>query len=115
MIGRASFGNPWAFLPGGYIPTLAEILAVMHEHGRLLVETKGRKGIFESRKHLVQYLHGFAGVKEYRKSLVSVESLEDIDAILERIQNEYTGLLHTKMKRGEEVMEEVWEGEGAGL
>lgn len=115
MIGRASFGNPWCFLPGGYIPTLSEILAIMHEHGQLLVEHKGRKGILESRKHLVQYLHGFAGVKEYRKSLVSVESVEDIDIVLSRIRNEHTGLLNTKLERGKEAMVEVWEGEGCGL
>lgn len=115
MIGRASFGNPWCFLPGGYIPTLSEILAIMHCHGQLLVEHKGRKGILESRKHLVQYLHGFAGVKEYRKSLVSVESLEDIDIVLERIRNEHTGLLDMKLERGKEAMAETWEGEGCGL
>lgn len=115
MIGRASFGNPWCFLPGGYIPTLSEILAIMHEHGRLLIEHKGRKGILESRKHLVQYLHGFAGVKEYRKSLVSVESVEDIDIVLTRIRNEHAGLLNMKLERGKETMAEAWEGEGCGL
>ncbi|MDD2892265.1 MAG: tRNA-dihydrouridine synthase family protein [Candidatus Gracilibacteria bacterium] len=115
MIGRASFGNPWCFLPGGYIPTLSEILTIMYEHGRLLVENKGRKGILESRKHLVQYLHGFAGVKEYRKSLVSVENLEDINIILERIRNEHSNLLNTKLNRGKESMIEVWEGEDCGL
>jgi len=88
MIWRKSFGNPWCFLPGGYTPTLAEILVVMSEHSRLLFETKGQRGIFESRKHLVQYLHGFAGVKEYRKSLVTAESLEDISMILEHIGRE---------------------------
>lgn len=111
MIGRASFGNPWCFLPGGYIPTLSEILAVMHEHGRLLVEHKGRKGILESRKHLVQYLHGFAGVKEYRKSLVSVESVEDIDAVLTRIRTEHSGLLDRKLERGKEAMVATWTNE----
>lgn len=115
MIGRASFGNPWCFLPGEYIPTLSEILAIMYEHGRLLVENKGRKGILESRKHLVQYLHGFAGVKEYRKSLVSVESLEDINIILERIRNEHSNLLNTKLNQGKESMVEIWEGEDCGL
>lgn len=87
----------------------------MHEHGRLLLETKGRKGMLESRKHLVQYLHGFAGVKEYRKSLVGVESLEDIDTVLSRIRSEHAGLLNVKLERGKEAMVEVWEGEGCGL
>lgn len=31
MIGRACFGNPWCFLPGGYIPTLEEI---PHDYAR---------------------------------------------------------------------------------
>ncbi len=115
MIGRACFGNPWCFLPGGYIPTLEEILTIMHEHGRLLVENKGRKGILESRKHLVQYLHGFAGVKEYRKSLVSVESLEDIDNVLLRIRNEHTGLLNMKLERGKEAVMDAWVGEDCNL
>ena len=115
MIGRASFGNPWCFLPGSYIPTLSEILVIMHEHGELLVAAKGRKGVLESRKHLVQYLHGFSGVKEYRKSLVSVESLEDIDLVLSRIRNEHAGLLHMKLERGKEAMSEAWTNEESSL
>jgi tRNA-dihydrouridine synthase B len=88
MIGRASFGNPWCFLPGKYRPTLSEILNVMESHGELLVERKGRKGALEARKHLVEYLHGFPGVKTYRTRLVSVENFEDIRAILADIRND---------------------------
>lgn len=40
MIGRASFGNPWGFLPGNYEPTLDEILTTMREHGDLLWQVK---------------------------------------------------------------------------
>ena len=40
MIGRASFGNPWCFLPGNYEPTLDEILTTMREHGDLLWQVK---------------------------------------------------------------------------
>ncbi len=40
MIGRASFGNPWCFLPDGKRPTLAEILEIMEVHAHLLIETK---------------------------------------------------------------------------
>ena len=60
MIGRASFGNPWCFLPGNYEPTLEEILETMKLHGDLLWEYKNRKGMMEARKHLVQYLHGLS-------------------------------------------------------
>ena len=59
MIGRASFGNPWCFVPGGYTPTLRETLDMMERHALLLVRLKGHKGALEARKHLVIYLRGF--------------------------------------------------------
>lgn len=43
MIGRASFGNPWCFLPGKITPTLAEVIDTMELHARLLIENKGEK------------------------------------------------------------------------
>jgi len=89
MIGRHSFGNPWCFLPGRYSPTLREILDTMQEHGDVLWQYKQRKGMLEARKHLVQYLYGFPGVKEYRSRLVQVESPEDIMAILDTIRHEH--------------------------
>lgn len=97
MIGRASFGNPWCFLPGNYIPTLEEILTVMAEHGKILWEWKERKGMMEARKHLVQYLFGFPKVKEYRSRLVQVESPDDINAIIADIQLQHSDLLGVKM------------------
>lgn len=97
MIGRASFGNPWCFLPGSYKPMLREILSVIRLHGDLLWQCKERKGMMEARKHLVQYLHGFPGVKEYRTALVHVEKPEDIHGILEKIATEHPALLDIPM------------------
>lgn len=97
MIGRASFGNPWCFLPWNYEPTLGEILDTMQEHGDLLWKYKERKGMMEARKHLVQYLHGFPWVKEYRTSLVHVESPEDIYTVLEQIKKDHPTLLGAKI------------------
>lgn len=93
MVGRASFGNPWCFQPGNVQPTLREILDTMHFHAEKLIETKGRKGAMEIRKHLVQYLHGFPGVKEYRTRLVHVESMDDVNVILATIRNEHASRL----------------------
>lgn len=93
MIGRASFGNPWCFRPGRYRPTLGEILETMDFHAELLTTKKGRKGALEARKHLVEYLHGFPGVKSYRTRLVSVENVDDIRAILSDIRGEWPDLL----------------------
>lgn len=97
MIGRASFGNPWCFLPGGYEPTFEEILTTMSEHGKLLWQWKERKGMMEARKHLVQYLHGFPGVKEYRSELVHVEGVEDIENVIAKIRLEHPTLLGEKI------------------
>ena len=88
MIGRKSFGNPWCFLPWGYIPTLNERIDIMKEHARLLIELKWRKWILESRKHMVQYLHSFPWVKNYRSELVRVESIEDVVNILDKIKSD---------------------------
>ncbi len=111
MIGRASFGNPWCFLPGDYEPTLAEILDTMTEHGDLLWQWKERKWMMEARKHLVQYLHGFPGVKEYRTSLVHVESPDDIHAVIARIRAEHPTLLGQKISGANpESLMMSWDG-----
>ncbi len=95
MIGRKSFWNPWCFLwkkhfkdfpwkekiywfqNGVYFPTLREMLDAMEFHATKLVETKWeRKGSLEIRKHLIQYIKSFPWVKEYRKRLVTTESID---------------------------------------
>ncbi len=97
MIGRASFGNPWCFIPWWYEPTLGEILETMKEHGDLLWKWKERKWMMEARKHLVQYLHGFPWVKEYRSELVHVEKPEDIYEVLSKIRYDHPLLMQEKI------------------
>lgn len=97
MIGRASFWNPWCFIKWWYQPTLSEILDTMSEHGKLLWKWKERKGMMEARKHLVQYLHGFPGVKEYRSELVHIESINDIETILDKIRLDHKNLLDIQL------------------
>lgn len=97
MIGRASFGNPWCFLDDNYEPSFSEILDTMQVHGELLWKWKERKGMMEARKHLVQYLHGFPGVKDYRSELVHVESVEDIAKVLDSIRFVHADLLKKKI------------------
>ena len=97
MIGRASFGNPWCFLPWPYIPTLWEVLDTMEMHGKLLFEWKGKKWMLEARKHLVQYIHGLTNAKEYRNELVHVESVEDIITVIQRIHDDNSPSLDMKM------------------
>jgi tRNA-dihydrouridine synthase B len=111
MIGRASFGNPWCFLPDNYEPTLGEILDTMSEHGKLLWQWKERKGMMEARKHLVQYLHGFPGVKDYRSRLVQVESVDMIEAVIQDIRSTHPSLLSEKMSSYNPESKDVdWSG-----
>ncbi|MCB9804882.1 hypothetical protein H6769_04570 [Candidatus Peribacteria bacterium] len=49
--------------------------------------------MLEARKHLVQYLHGFPGVKIYRQALVTVETPEMIHAVLDMIAQEHQPIL----------------------
>ncbi len=97
MIGRCSFGNPWCFLPGEYHPTLAEMLDAMEFHAEQLVLTKWeRKGSLEIRKHLVQYIKSFPGVKQYRKRLVTTESFENSQAVINEIRETFKNDLQKK-------------------
>lgn len=57
--------------------------------------------MMEAREHFVQYLHGFPGVKEYRNSLVHVESPDDIYRILDQIQSEHRNLLAQKISQSQ--------------
>ncbi|QFR39290.1 tRNA-dihydrouridine synthase family protein [Candidatus Gracilibacteria bacterium 28_42_T64] len=102
MIGRASFGNPWCFLPGEYHPTLGEMLSAMEFHAEELVKTKGeRKGSLEIRKHLVQYIKSFPGVKVYRKRLVTTESFENSQQVINEIRETFKNDLDKKPGLGE--------------
>jgi len=51
-------------------------------HAQLLYKTKGKKGMFEIRKHLAWYVKGFPSASELRKKLVLVKSVKEIKTIL---------------------------------
>lgn len=81
----------------------------MSEHGKLLWELKERKGMMEARKHLVQYLHGFPNVKEYRSQLVKVENHDDIENILQNIRANNSHLLNERIGgTNPEAFNEAW-------
>lgn len=97
MIGRWSFWNPWCFLSGNYEPTLGEILEMMIFHGNALVDCKWeKKATLDIRKHLVQYLKWFPGVSSYRKRLVTIESIEVLEEIINEIKTQYSQNLNQK-------------------
>lgn len=96
MIARASLGNPWCFLPNNYSPVWMERIQVMREHMHRMIHSKGeQRTCLEIRKHFVHYLHGFEGVKEYRKRLASLTSLSEAQTILDEL-SQMTNILSSK-------------------
>lgn len=99
MIGRAAIGYPWIFreikhylqtqtiLPP---PTLQERIEVCRTHLFKSVEWKGPiVGINEMRRHYTNYLKGLPGIKEFRYKLVTLNSPEAVNEVLEEISTHY--------------------------
>ncbi|MGZ3618080.1 MAG: tRNA dihydrouridine synthase [Ktedonobacteraceae bacterium] len=102
LIGRASFGNPWLFrnrdqlkklihqnidpiaeqLPN-VIPSREERLLMALEHADVHAKLKGEDHYVEMRKHLGWYLGHFPGAKQIRNDLVRVNSLADVERIIQ--------------------------------
>ncbi|MET6997753.1 tRNA dihydrouridine synthase DusB [Chitinophaga defluvii] len=101
MIGRAAIGYPWIFreikhyVQTGEVmapPTLEERVAVCKKHLRKSLEWKGPKvGIFEMRRHYANYLKGLPNIKEYRNRLVILNTLEEIESVLDEVLAAYQG------------------------
>ena len=92
MIGRASLGNPWIFreikhyletgeeLP---LPSNKEKLEIMKEHIELAVEEKGEIAIKEMRKHIAWYTKNLKNSSEFRGSINTIETKEELLAKIE--------------------------------
>jgi hypothetical protein len=48
------------------------------------------------RRHYTNYLKGLPGIKDYRLKLVTLETVEEIDEVLDEIEIKYTGYEFTK-------------------
>lgn len=92
-IARGSWGQPWIFTQarqlqehGQYTPiTPEQISAIIRRHAELLFEAKDAHGIIEFRKHFGNYIKGFRGAAEWRAKAVRVETLADVEQIIQAI------------------------------
>lgn len=88
MIGRGALGNPWIFnrtIDYGLL-TIDEIKRVVLYHARLHLEHYGEEyGLKTFRKHLLCYFKSISGVKELRKELVKVQTINELEQILENV------------------------------
>lgn len=101
MIGRAAIGHPWIFreikhyVKTGEIlppPGVEERVTAARKHLHYSVRWKGRQlGILEMRRHWANYLKGLSHVKEFRMRLVTSDSQDAIDEILNELVLRYEG------------------------
>ena len=101
MIGRAAIGYPWIFneikhymktgeiLP---VPTIKDRVDAAKIHLMESIKWKGLTlGILEMRRHYTNYFRGYPGIKQYRTQLVSVDTAEEVYAVLDEVEKRYKG------------------------
>lgn len=101
MIGRAAIGYPWIFneikhfmQTGQHLPppTVEDRVEVCRKHLYRSVEWKNPVvGINEMRRHYANYLKGLPNIKEFRNKLVTLNTIEEIDEVLNKVIVEYAG------------------------
>ncbi len=93
VVGRGCLGRPWLFRdladtfagrPVQPPPLLGEVVRVMREHVRLLVEHRGSEhsGARDFRKHVGWYLTGYRVGGPRRRQLAEVTSIAQVDELL---------------------------------
>tara|TARA_B100001142_G_C14338579_1_gene656906 strand:- start:2166 stop:3206 length:1041 start_codon:yes stop_codon:yes gene_type:complete len=95
MIGRAAIGNPWIFneikhyiKEGSHLasPTISERVAACKQHLKHSIDWKGEiLGIAEMKRHYSNYFKGISHFKEYRIKMVTSNSKEEIEEILDEV------------------------------
>jgi len=92
MIGRGSLGNPWIFQrinhPKDLQVSIIELKRVILEQTRRTIDYLGdeEKAMREMRKHYGWYLKDFAGAKQIRTRAMTVNTLDELKAILDDIK-----------------------------
>jgi tRNA-dihydrouridine synthase B len=95
MIGRASMGDPSIFARINHyletgallpLPSLAETVATVRRHTRLMVEVYGEiSGPKMMRKHFGWYFRGFGGASALRQRLLGTKTAAEIENVLDEL------------------------------
>lgn len=100
MIGRGAIGKPWIFrdikhyLKTGQLlpsPSIKEIVDLARLHFLKSIEYKGLPvGIYEMRRHFVNYFKGLPHFKDFKIKLVTSIDPDEILLLLEEIEKRYS-------------------------
>jgi len=100
MIGRAAIGYPWIFREvrhyletGTHLapPTIKERVEVAKKHLQASIEWKGPiLGLVETRRHYTNYFKALRGIKAYRLKLVTANSQQEVNDVLDEILRVYS-------------------------
>jgi nifR3 family TIM-barrel protein len=91
IVGRGCLGRPWLFRDLANVfdgrepqnpPNFGEVVDIMLDHARRLVEWFGTGAVQTFRKHSTWYTKGFYGTAELRTKLVRVSTLAELEGIL---------------------------------
>jgi len=98
VIGRGCLGRPWLFAelsaafagaPAPAPPDLGQVADIIRRHGELLTAHFGEaKGMRDIRKHTGWYLHGLPAGSELRRALALVNTLDDLDRLLDQLDRD---------------------------
>jgi len=102
MIGRPAIGRPWIFreiknyLAKGELPppvTVDEVVEKAREQLQITCQWKEyeKKAILMMRRHFAKYFPGLPNFREIKTDLLRAETYEEVNRILNRIAEIYTG------------------------
>lgn len=92
MIGRGAINRPWIFKEikrkKDIFLSAHELIQLIREHAKrqVMYYQNEYRAIIEMRKHLCWYLKGFKGAAQLRKKAVRVNSLADVEEVLNNIE-----------------------------
>ncbi len=106
-VARGTFGKPWLikqikeYLTTGsyWQPTQAEILDTMLQHARLASQMDTERPFIEIRKVMGWYIRAIPNAAQYRAKLVRVNTLEEIESVVEEINTSLPNPLPYEGKR----------------
>ncbi len=108
MIGRAAIGRPWIFRTVKHYletgtelpePDVVERVKIAREHLQKSMEFKeGMRGIYEMRRHFVLYFKGIPNFRETKIKLLTANSYEEINSLLDFIEENFGHLKFNDFK-----------------